>query len=211
MKRVLGFLIIVAGLVMPVFAQDAENKHNPFDHYFGINIGAGGMKMSGNGVFTADAGVSYDFYPHRFFSLNSGLLFHTEIYSGDNLLTGSGEKQFPLCFTIPFGIHINIPKAEWLYAGINLALNIPIADLMSSNGQQFNEKVYLSMPVDFGFDFIRPGRGGTRIFLRVTPTFHKDGFTMPVGLMWQIYNWKVFSKKVEVEVNIPPPPVIIIQ
>ena len=212
MKKLLLVLLVAVGFAAPVFSQDEEslpeNKHNPFDHYFGVSVGAGGMKMSDNGIFTADIGVTYDFYFNRFFSVNSGLFFHTELFSGENLLTGGGGKQFPLCFTIPLGIHINIPKAEWLYAGINIALNIPTADFMSSNGDgQFNEKIFLSIPVDLGFDFIKPGQGGSRAFLRVTPTFHKDGFAMPVGIMWQIYNWKIFAKKVEV--NVPQPVVII--
>jgi hypothetical protein len=40
--------------------------------------------------------------------------------------------------------------------------------------------------------------------------------TVPVGVVWQVWNWRVFTPKVEVsvpevEVNVPPPRVIIVQ
>jgi hypothetical protein len=89
-------------------------------------------------------------------------------------------------------------------------------DFNSGDKNTFSQKdVFLSLPIDIGFDFIRPGRGGPRVFFRITPTFHKGGIIVPVGLMWQIYNWKVFAKKVDINVDIPrrssPPTIIIIQ
>jgi hypothetical protein len=47
------------------------------------------------------------------------------------------------------------------------------------------------LPIDFGFDFIKAGKGGSRFFFRVTPEFHKNGTTIPIGFIWQIYNWKI--------------------
>jgi hypothetical protein len=213
MKKQFVFLMIVAVFATSVFAQNetediSENeplkKHQFLDNYFGVSVGAAGMKTSDHGIFTADIGVAYGFYLHEWVSINTGLLFHTEIYSDKNLLTGNDPMVTPLCFTIPFGVHFNIPKAEWLYTGVNVAINIPIADFRSGEQDAFSGKdVFISLPVDLGFDFIKPGRGGSRAFLRVTPTFHNGGVAVPVGFVWQIYNWKVFAPKVEV--NVPPP------
>jgi hypothetical protein len=215
MRKLFGLLIIVIGLtITPVFAQkglenEAENtpqkKHQFLDNYFGVGVGVGGMRMYDNGIFTAALGVSYDFYLHDWLSINTGLLFHTEMYSDQNLLTDSEPMVTPLCFTIPFGVHFNIPGIEWLYSGVNVAVNIPIADLRSPGDPDFSSRgnVFVSLPIDLGVDFIKPGRGGPRVFFRVTPTFHKGGIAVPVGLVWQIYNWKVFSQKIEV--NVPPP------
>ena len=168
--------------------------------------------MYDNGIFTAALGVSYDFYLHDWVSVNTGLLFHTELYSDRNLLTDSEPMATPLCFTIPFGVHFNIPGIEWLYSGVNAAVNIPIADLQSPRDQDFPARgnVFISLPIDIGFDFIKSGRGGPRVFFRVTPTFHKGGMAVPVGLAWQIYDWKVFSKNIVIDVPSPPPPTIII-
>jgi len=217
-------MVIVAIFVSSVFAQDEtednlENnqikKHQFLDNYFGLSIGAGGMKTSDYGIFTANFGVTYGFYLHEWVSINTGLLFHTEVYSNHNLLTNSDPMVTPLCFTIPFGVHFNIPKVEWLYTGVSVAINIPIANLNSPREQDVfsGNDVFISMPIDFGFDFIKPNRGGSRAFFRATPTFHNGGITVPVGFVWQIYNWKVFQQKVDVEVvvpkvevNVPPPP-----
>ncbi|MCL2174528.1 MAG: hypothetical protein FWB73_00645 [Treponema sp.] len=228
MKKIFILLLSFAISAEIVFAENVEEKttennqlkkHQFLDQYFGLSIGASGMKTGDKGIFTADTGVTYGFYLHEWFSINTGLLFHTELYTDHNLLTNNNSTVTPLCFTIPFGVHLNIPKAEWLYTGISIAVNIPIADLRSIHDQDVlkEKNVFVSLPVDFGFDFIKPGRGGTRIFFRVTPTFHKSGVTVPVGFVWQVYNWKVFSKKVDVnveipkvEVNVPPPPTVII-
>ncbi|MDR0442106.1 MAG: porin family protein [Treponema sp.] len=217
MKKLFVFIMVVA-VATSVFAQNetediSENeplkKHQFLDNYFGVSIGAAGMKTSENGIFTVDIGVTYGFYLHDWVSINTGLLFHTELYSEKNLLTGNEPMVTPLCFTIPFGIHFNIPKAEWLYTGVNVAVNIPIADFRSWKKDDFSQKdVFLSLPIDLGFDFIKPGRGGSRAFLRITPTFHNGGTVIPIGFVWQIYNWKVFAK--QVEVNVPTPPTVII-
>ena len=212
MKKTFVFLMFVTVLAASVFAQDepeeaAQKKHQFPDNYFGVSIGAAGMKTGEHGIFTVDFGVSYGFYLHEWVSINTGLFFHTELYSEDNLLTDSEPMLTPLCFTIPFGIHFNVPKFEWLYTGLNVAINIPIADFRSGDQDALSgNNVFISLPVDLGFDFIKPGTGGSRVFLRITPTFHKGGIAVPVGFVWQIYNWKVFSPKVEV--NVPPPPVI---
>ena len=230
MKKFTCFLVLIAGLVSMVFAQDEEagavqNKHQKFNQFIGINLGGAGMKLNDGGIVTASAGISYDFYFFPWLSINSGILFHQEIYlkqhSGGNRFVPEGN---PFCFTIPLGIHFNIPKAEWLYAGISFAFNFPVSNSNSPAVKDFYSKndIFYSLPVDLGFDFIRAGRGGPRLFFRITPTFYKGGVAVPVGIVLQIYNWRIYAPKVEVkvpeievnvpnvEVNIPPPPSTII-
>jgi hypothetical protein len=237
MKKQFVFLMIVFVFALPVFAMyeasaefensvpaqnDPENisektplkKHQFPDNYFGVALGFGGMRFFDRGILTGALGVSYDFYPNDRVSINTGFLLHTELYQEKNLLTANEAMVSPLCFTIPFGVHFNMPKVEWLYAGVNLAINIPIMDLNSGDKNAFSQKdVFISLPIDLGFDFIKPGRGGPRVFFRITPTFHKDGIAVPIGLVWQIYNWKVFAKKVDIKVprRSYPPKIIIIQ
>ena len=217
MKKLFLLIFFTAIFFTPLFAQNEpeENtkeplpkKHQQMDMYFGFSAGAAGMKTSEHGIFTANLGVAYGFYLHKWVSLNTGLLFHTEFYSGHNLLTNSNPMAAPFCFTLPFGLHFNIPGVEWIYTGVNIAINIPIANLKSSGDHDAfsGNNIFISMPIDFGFDFIQAGKGGSRAFIRITPTFHSGGFIVPVGLVWQIYNWKVFAQKVEVEVKVPPPP-----
>ena len=216
MKKLSWFLLLIIGLIMPVFAQ---GKHQQFDMYFGLSLGAAGMKTNDNGIFTADFGVNYGFYFFNRVSINTGILFHTELYSNHNMLTGTDPMQTPLCFTIPIGFHFNIPKAEWLYTGVSFAVNIPIADFRSSSASVNRhgevsggkspftaDSVFFSLPIDIGIDMIKPGRGGSRLLFRVTPAFYKGGTIVPLGIIWQIYNWRVHQKTVNVEVNVPPPP-----
>jgi hypothetical protein len=54
---------------------------------------------------------------------------------------------------------------------------------------------FVGLPIDIGFDSVKPGRGGGRFFFRITPEFHKKGVAVPIGFIWQIYNWKIYSKK----------------
>jgi len=109
--------------------------------------------------------------------------------------------------TIPFAAHVNIPYVEWLYTGIGLNINIPLFGMLDSTindsgGPKISTKgkTFVGLPIDLGFDFVKPGRGGARFFFRVTPEFHKvDGVdktfvTVPIGFAWQIWNWKVLVK-----------------
>ena len=216
MKKLIFFIMSIAVLAAPVFSQNSEENNNEnsvikkhwfLDQYFGLSIGAAGMKTADHGVFTTNFGVTYSFYLNEWISIDAGLLFHTEIYTKNNLLTNNNPMMTPLCFTVPIGVHLNIPKVEWLYTGLSIAVNIPIIDLRSPGSHDFfgRNSVFISLPVDFGFDLIKAGRGGSRVFIRVTPTFHKGGITFPVGFVWQIYNLKVFAPKVDVEVNVPEP------
>ena len=218
MKRLFGLLVFLIAFAALAFAQDSytdhdetadrgarESKHQPFSHYMGLNLGMSAMRLNNGAILTADFGVSYDFYPFSWMSLNAGILLHQELKLADSSIT-----EAPLCFTIPFGVHFNIPRADWLYTGLNFNINIPLADMKSpdDHGVYTKDDVFLSIPIDIGFDFIKAAGGGGRIFFRITPSFQRSGLVVPVGLMWQIYNWPIGPQKVEV--NIPAPPVVII-
>ena len=220
MKKMLGFLAVFAGLALSVFAQNEQEnalrkKHIALDNYFGPSVGIAAMKLNDGMIFTADLGVSYDFYALDWLSLNAGIFFHQEIYdrqpSDDRRMVPKGN---PFCFTIPLGIHINIPRIEWLYTGFYFAFNIPILDISApaERNAYSSSDLFFSLPIDIGFDMIQPGKGGSRLLFRITPSFHKGGTALPIGIVWQIYNWRIFAKKVEVnvpqvKVNVPPPTV----
>ncbi|MDR2520949.1 MAG: hypothetical protein LBC72_00125 [Spirochaetaceae bacterium] len=197
-----------------VFAQ--EHKHNSFDMLLGLNAGLGmtqnigeaiqiGGSMpehipNGNYAIAIDIGFMYDFYLFYWLSFNTGMMAHPEYYA---ILDQdiSGAKKFedvmgaPLCLTIPLAVHVNIPKAEWLYAGIGINLNIPLAGMLDKPaGHDTKGDFFTSLPIDIGFDFVKPGAGGGRFFFRITPEFHNKGTTIPIGFIWQLYNWKLSGK-----------------
>jgi len=192
------------------FAQE-EYKHQPSDVLVGLNFGMGitpnvGRLFdkdipSGNYALVFDFGVTGDFYLFNWLSFNTGLLLHPDIY----LTLKSGVKEVdnftdiaatPLCLTVPLMAHINVPKVEWLYTGIGLNLNFPIYGMFDSLADVDTKgDFFVGLPVDIGFDFIRPGSGGMRFFFRATPEFHKHGTAIPVGFIWQIWNWKVHGRK----------------
>jgi hypothetical protein len=157
----------------------------------------------GNYAITFDFGLTYDFYLFNWLSFNTGLLLHPDIYlvldqDFNNVDSFTDIAATPLCLTIPFAAHVNIPKVEWLYAGIGLSLNIPVTSMLDGTvdlGVDTKGDFFVGLPIDIGFDFVKPGRGGGRFFFRITPEFHENGTAVPIGFMWQIYNWKLYSKK----------------
>ncbi|MDR2716721.1 MAG: hypothetical protein LBB89_01460 [Treponema sp.] len=210
-----GLIILVLAVVIAgVALAQEEHKHQPSDVLIGLNYGMGMTPniggvlgdpeniSRGNYAIVFDFGLTADFYVFNWLSFNTGLLLHPDIYL---LWDQDPEEEFdnftdiaatPLCLTVPLAAHINIPKVEWLYAGIGLSLNFPVASLLDSViDEDTKGKFFVGMPVDLGFDFIQPGRGGMRFFFRVTPEFHKHGTTVPIGFIWQIWNWKVYGKK----------------
>lgn len=212
-KKGVMALVLAGILAGGVFAQE-EHKHKPFDVLVGLNFGLGispgigdlfspsnGEIPQGNYAFTIDFGVTGDFYLFPWLSFSTGLLLYPDIYLilDQNL---EGIKSFtdiaatPLCLTIPLAAHVNIPWVEWLYAGIGLNLNIPLTGMADSLMPGIDTKgvFFVGLPIDIGFDFIRKGRGGMRLFFRITPEFHEKGTAVPLGFIWQIWNWKVFSK-----------------
>jgi len=218
-KKIIVTGILVITLVFGMtgtgtFAQE-EQKHQPFDVLIGLNLGlgitpnmpellrsTGGDKLpQGNYAVIFDFGVTGDFYIFNWLSVNTGLLLHPDMYMIlDQDLSGefTDIAASPICLTIPIAAHVNIPKVEWLYAGIGLSFNIPLLDMLNStmeseSGMAVDMKgdFFIGLPIDIGFDFIKPGNGGARFFFRITPEFHKKGTTVPIGFIWQIWNWKV--------------------
>jgi hypothetical protein len=212
------FVLVLAVFIAAggVFAQDANavHKHEPFDMLLGLNFGMGitpnigdllaisnGTIPKGNYAIAFDFGLTYDFYLFNWLSFNTGLLMHPDIYVILDIdLMGVDEftdiAASSLCLTIPLAAHVNIPKVEWLYAGIGLNLNIPIAGLLDSlAGFDTKGDFFVGLPIDIGFDFVKSGRGGMRLFFRITPEFHEAGTAVPLGFIWQIYNWKINGKR----------------
>jgi hypothetical protein len=215
-KKIVLVLLMVVLLAGRTFAQ-GESKHQQFDVLIGLNFGLGitpsmfeffnsirveeAKIPKGNYAVICDFGITGDFYLFNWLSVNTGLLLHPGEYVllDHDLRGGYGiidVAAAPLCLTIPIAAHVNIPKAEWLYAGIGLSFNIPLLSMLDSTT---NEEIYvdtkgkffIGLPIDLGFDFIRPGKGGARFFFRITPEFHEKGTVVPIGFIWQIWNWKV--------------------
>jgi hypothetical protein len=225
------YLIILFGLSTSIFSQNEKNtenrldtvfyKHNPRENIIGLNIGFSGMatggilkNKAGSAIFTAHIGITYNHYFTNWLAINTGFILHTELYSKLEQDLPSGAKlidymKTPFCFTIPVGVNFNIPGAEWLYIGVGLNVNIPIANLKSMTAQNYADigKVFIGIPIDLGVDLMKPNRGGSRLFLRVTPTFHKETVFAPVGLVWQ-YNWRVTPPKIK-PVVVPVPVIIV--
>jgi hypothetical protein len=215
-KKGLLVLVLLAVLAGNVFAQEQTgviHKHQSFDMLLGLNLGFGitpnigdifnirDRIPKGNYAVVADFGLICDFYLFSWVSINTGLLLHPDVYvileqdlGGVDSFTDIAASPFALA--IPLAAHFNIPKAEWLYAGIGLTLNIPVSGMFDGlAGIDTKGDFFVGLPVDIGFDFISPGRGGGRFFFRVVPEFHEGGTVVPIGFIWQIYNWKIFSKK----------------
>jgi hypothetical protein len=208
-------LVLASVLGSGLFAQEYLHKHQPFDMLLGFNYGAGitpnigelSEELSnsripqGNYAVLFDLGLTYDVYLFNFLSFNTGLLVHPDIYLIlDQDLYGvdsfTDVAASPICVTIPLAAHVNIPKVEWLYAGIGVSLNFPIAGIFDEvAGIDTKGDFFVGLPIDIGFDFISPGKGGGRFFFRITPEFHERGTAVPIGFIWQIYNWKIHSKK----------------
>jgi len=179
--------------------------------------------MDNYGLIIADAGLTVDFYILPWLSFNSGLSLRPALYLflGKNIddvddFEITDWATFPFCLTIPIAMHVNIPVIEWLYAGIGLNLNIPLFSPLDAARRAVKDatgdigadmdvpdvkgKFYIGLPIDIGFDFFsnkKPGssKGGMRLFFRITPEFHEQATVVPIGLVWQIWNFNVFTKK----------------
>jgi hypothetical protein len=209
-KKGLLVLVFAAAVAGGVSAQDETiHKHQPFDMLLGFNFGIGVTPNIGD-IFTIensipegnyaviwDIGLTYDFYLFNWLSFNTGLLLHPDIYvildqDYENVDSFTDIAASPFCLTIPLAAHVNIPKVEWLYAGIGLSLNVPISGIFDGlTGVDTKGDFFVGLPIDIGFDFVEPGKGGGRFFFRITPEFHEKGTAVPIGFIWQIYNWKI--------------------
>lgn len=206
-KRVLLVLLLLALLAGAVFS---ESKHKGGDLLLGIDLGFGitpsiskvteDSVPAGNYAVAFDFGVNLDYYLTSWFSINSGIFTHAGaylllnkplIYVNDSNFTDWAKT--PVCFTVPIMAHINIPVVDFLYLGAGITLNMPVSSMLDSEFPTVDTKgkFFLGIPIDFGFDFIRSGKGGSRLFFRLTPEIHKGGTPVLFGLMWQIYNFKI--------------------
>jgi len=221
MKNKLLILVLVVFITGGLFSQEADSdevhKYEPFDMLIGLNMGFGftpnifsvlsGDISKGNYGLVFDFGLTYDFYLYNWLSFNSGLILHPGIYvfAATELKNVDSFTDFaatPLCLTIPLMAHVNVPYVEWLYAGIGLTLNFPITSMLDqaagTAGMDLKVdtkgKFFVGVPIDIGFDWIKPGKGGKRFFFRIMPEFHDGGTVVPIGLIWQVWNWKIYSR-----------------
>jgi hypothetical protein len=91
--------------------------------------------------------------------------------------------------------HLNMPRFEWLYLGFGLTINIPLIGMLDSldGGIDTKGNLFVSLPIDIGFDLMPNKKNGMRFFFRITPTILERGTVVPIGFVWQIYNWKIFG------------------
>ncbi|GHU89293.1 hypothetical protein FACS189476_07980 [Spirochaetia bacterium] len=175
-------------------------------------------------------GLSYEYYVFHWMSVGTGLGFGPEVNAvtkgGRTGITVTGATtedaameaaiskalevvhiQAGLFLTIPFNVHFNIPKVEWLYTGLGVEIHIPVSDLGLDSllpggiaeylpGGSIKGETFVSMPIDFGFDFSRVKNNGkpsrSRLLFRLEPEFFGNGLTsMPVSIVWQSSLWKV--------------------
>ena len=212
-KRFFLASILVFVLAGSIFSAELF-KHERGDMYAGINLGMGFTPSlfnvfsvsdyfpKGEYALTFNLGLSYDYYQTEWLSFNAGLMAHFGMYAfltqdlpvGPN--TGFTDiAAAPLSLTIPLSAHINIPYVNFLYAGIGMSLNIPLVSLLDSDDpdalRQYEEDVFLGMPIDVGFDLMPEDSGGMRFFFRIRPEFHRNGTVAPIGFIWQAFNLKI--------------------
>jgi hypothetical protein len=175
-------------------------------------------------------GLSFEYYIFHWMSVGTGLGFGPEV----NVVTKGGQHsiavnsasdqdaamqdavnealkvvhvQAGLFLTIPFNVHFNIPKVEWLYGGLGAELHIPVSDagldsLIGADitkyfpGGSIKGAIFVSMPIDIGFDFSRIKANGknarSRLFFRIEPEFFGGGLmSLPISLIWQSNLWKL--------------------
>jgi hypothetical protein len=210
-KFFLGFLLILV-LIGSVFSTE-QFKHERGDMFVGVNLGmgftpnlfsvisAGNSFPRGTYALTFDLGLSYDYYQTEWLSFSAGLSAHFGMYAflRQNLqrpnTVFTDIAAAPLALTIPLSAHINIPYVSFLYAGIGMSINIPMVSLLYSENpddiRQYEENVFLGIPIDVGFDLMPEGSGGMRFFFRITPEFHASGTVTPIGFVWQVFNLKI--------------------
>jgi hypothetical protein len=212
MKRVIAVIVLVFALCAAAGAEvGGTHKHEQFDMLLGLNLGLGGIATgtvleggSGSFALSADAGLTFDFYISKYLSVNTGILLHPEghLIIEDNMkknytagFTLSDYTATPLCISLPIMAHFNAPRFEWLYLGFGITINIPLAGMLDSLDDDIDTKgdVFVGLPIDIGFDLIQHNENGIRFFFRITPTVLEKGTVVPIGCVWQIYNWKIFE------------------
>jgi hypothetical protein len=168
---------------------------------------------AGNINAAVSVGLNYDLYLFPWLSLSTGLslrpmaaLVLKEDATNFNIDDLSEWEDIvivrnPISLTFPVQVHVNIPRVEWLYLGAGVSINIPvekidISSVIDDGGLAERGRTFISIPVDLGFDFIKPGRGGSRLFFRYEPSFlESDVMVNTFGFVWQIYNFKLNHRK----------------
>jgi len=203
MKKLFLILLISIFISSSVFS---ESKHEAGNILLGVNLGGsisteifnfkGEDSPIGNYVAMADFGLNFDYYLSKYLSLNTGTflrigfyVFWDELAFADKDLWKYGKVI--LYLTIPVMAHFNIPILDWLYFGAGVYINIPLKNMVKEN-TYFMMDFSIGIPIDLGFDFIKPGRGGSRFVFRLTPEIHSGDATVVLfGFIWQIYNFKL--------------------
>ena len=197
-------MILLLFTLLAGTAFSKESKHEGGDLLLGIGEGFTPNILlifsdtipKENYAIAFDFGLNVDFYVSKWLSVNSGIFLRPGVYLLlDNEVTSFSDwAKSPISLSIPIMAHMNIPVVDFLYFGAGIAVNFPIISMWESELRGVDSKggPFLGIPLDFGFDFISAGKGGSRLFFRVTPEIHRGGKTLVLlGLMWQIYNFKL--------------------
>jgi hypothetical protein len=237
---VVFLMILAAGAGFSQGSAAKPHKHEAFDLLVGVGTGFdfGIEKVDITSMwdwidpvstfdmyYNANFNVNFDFYVFPWLSISTGFIFGPSIFvykrfpfMYDELKEG---KDIGMYMTIPLSLHINIPNVEWLYVGVGVGFNIPVAsfapndDVQPRVNPQYEARYFTSLPIDIGVDYAKKkNRAGGRFLIRITPQFHpyyfdyierdegsdetiaaENKIIMTYGIVWQVYNWKVFGRK----------------
>ena len=216
-------LALAALLAGTVFAGGRQPRHYARDMYIGFDLGFAlspnisklnneNAIPAGDYALVFDAGLNFDYYLFSWLSLNTGFFAHAGIYllwdKPVYLIDDTNFSDYaktPICITIPIMAHINIPGPDFLYLGLGVNFNFPVKSMLDKDlpGIDTKGRFFVGLPIDFGFDFIKPGKGGGRFIFRLTPEFHTvkmggrsySGKPITLGFIWQIYNINISSNR----------------
>jgi hypothetical protein len=229
-------MILAAGGVFAQGEATKPHKHEAFDLLVGIGMGFdigmekvdytsywGDKDSNLDMYYNANFNVNFDFYMSSWFSVSTGFMFGPSIFTYRRFpyiqeITKDG-KNVGMYMTIPLSLHINMPYIEWLYLGVGVGFNIPVASFAPFYDKYliiqppYEARYFTSLPLDIGVDYAKKeNRAGGRFIIRITPQFHpyyfdytkydgayaiatKDKVIMTYGIVWQFYNWKVYGRK----------------
>jgi hypothetical protein len=213
------FILIVLLFAIVSGAAFAQHKYQASDMLLGIDFGMGltanAFTMSSlpwpaaNYALTLDLGLNYDYYIFPWLSFNTGIFAKTGLYLALKTAITEDDHDLmavaktPVCLTIPLTAHINVPIVNFLYLGAGITLNIPVSSYSVDELQIGDDEVsfgkkggfFLGIPLDIGFDMVKPNKGGSRFIIRIAPELHSEGLFIPVGFMYQMHNFRIYSKK----------------
>jgi hypothetical protein len=168
----------------------------------------------------ASVGLNYDLYFFHWLSISTGISLRpmlAVVLREDKIPFRLGDQaddstviiRNPVSLTFPLQFHINVPFAEWLYLGAGVNINIPVENfnLLSSlikydEGSAKRGVTFFSIPIDIGFDSIKPGKGGSRFFFRYERSYldslsflDSDAIINTYGFIWQLHNFKLNHRR----------------